>query len=316
MFPETPSRWSRPGLWEELALATSAGVWWPELHGLHHVPESAWISALRRGEADALRGHEHQCLVCRAVEGSGEYDPTEPAALRTRNLGLSIEAFRARFGRTPGSLCPPDYRWDETLEADAERLGVTTIQGKAEQAASFVRVRRLLRRDPFPRTNGRRFYMPPRVAFEPRGDASPAGRLGAEAAHRRVRGAWSRLRPAVLSTHRVNYAHLDAAWSEAGRAALRDLLRRLAAEGAVFLTDAEVRGLAERGWSARPIGDRGVLVRRYGGGDEAVRFPAPAGVTGVIVREGRAADARVAIEDGDLVAHVGHGEYLFEWGRE
>jgi hypothetical protein len=87
--------------------------------------------------------------------------------------------------------------------------------------------------------------MPARIAFEPRGAHDPAARLGAAAAHRAARAAWRRGHPAVGSTHRVNYAHLDPAWSEAGRRALRDLLGRLCADGATFMTDAEVRARHE-----------------------------------------------------------------------
>jgi hypothetical protein len=47
----------------------------------------------------------------------------------------------------------------------------------------------------------------------------------------------------VISTHRHNYAHLDPAWSEAGRSALRDLLGRLCEDGAMFVTDVKVREL-------------------------------------------------------------------------
>jgi hypothetical protein len=86
--------------------------------------------------------------------------------------------------------------------------------------------------------------MPPRIAFETRGEASPAGRVGIDAAHRGARAAWRRGQPAIVSTHRVNYAHLDAGWSHAGREALRTLLQRLAADGATFRTDAQVRSLA------------------------------------------------------------------------
>ena len=56
-----------------------------------------------------------------------------------------------------------------------------------------------------------------------------------------MRAAWRRGQPAVVSTHRHNFAHLDPAWSGAGRAALRDLLGRFCADGAVFLTDVQVR---------------------------------------------------------------------------
>jgi hypothetical protein len=60
----------------------------------------------------------------------------------------------------------------------------------------------------------------------------------------------------VLSSHRLNYAHLDPEWSQRGRAALHELLAALCREGATFLTDAEVRALVERGRSAREVGAR------------------------------------------------------------
>jgi hypothetical protein len=316
-YPEFPSRWQRPGLGAAVRHASDAGVWWPELHGLVHLPQAAWLRALRRGTADARRAHEHQCIVCEAVEAGGEYDPGEPAELRTRSLALAVERFRACFGRPPGSLCAPDYRWDEGLEADAEGLGLTTLQGVAEQMGHpFPRLRHLLYRYRWPDARGRRFYLPPRIAFEPRGARAGGARLGAQAAHRAVRGAWGRGQPAIVSSHRLNYAHLDAGWSESGRGALRDLLSLLAGDGAVFLTDAEVRSLHERAWSVRAVGERGALLRYYGVPGARVRFPAPAGVEGVSLPEGRTAEApRFTVGGGQVAAEIHPGEYLLEWKR-
>jgi hypothetical protein len=240
-LPATPSRWQRPGLWDEVRAGIAAGVWWPELHGLHHLPAGAWLGALRRGDPDALRALERQCLVCGAVEASGEYDPSEPVALRERALARSFALFTQVFGRPPGSLCPPDYRWDAALERQAAGLGLTLLQGAAERAGGWPRARRLLHRWRWPARRHGLLLMPARIAFEPRGDAAPGSALGAERAHAAVRAAWGRRQPAVVSTHRHNFAHLDPAWSEAGRAALRDLLGRLCADGAVFLTDVQVR---------------------------------------------------------------------------
>ena len=315
-FPNTPSRWARPRLWEQLTLARVAGVWWPELHGLHHLPERAWLNALRRGAPDARRALEHQSPVCAGVDGSGEYHPSEPSELRARNLETAVGVFRRLFGRLPDSICPPDYRWDEQLERDAERLGVTTIQGKGEQLGpSFARLRRLVLRYRWPHVHGARFYLPPRIAFEPHGQTGPS-RVGVEPVHRAARAAWTRGQPAVISTHRVNYVHLDPAAAEGGRAALRDLLKRLEADNAVFLTDREVRELQERAWALREIGTRGVLVRYYGVPREPVRFPAPDGVTGVLFREGRHGDgAEVRLEGGQVHARLNDGEYLIEWIR-
>lgn len=319
-YPEFPSRWQRPGLMDEIERAREAGVWWPELHGLVHLPQAAWLRALRAGETDALAAFAQQCFVCAAVEAAAEYDPREPAEVRSRALAHAVERFRERFGRPPDSLCAPDYRWDERLEADAEALGVTTLQGRSEQMGHrFRRLRHQIGRLRWRGTRGRRFDMPARIAFEPRGDASPGSRLGAVAAQRRARAAWGMGQPAVISSHRLSYAHLDPAWPEAGRAALRDLLALLARDGAVFLTDAEVRSLHERAWSLRALDGRRALLRHHGETRARLRIPAPPGASGAALVEARAAGPPLlALEAGGgevvLVAEVDPGDYVLEWG--
>lgn len=316
-YPEFPARWRRPGLWEEVGRARDAGVWWPELHGLLHLPQTAWLGALRAGADDAVRAHGHECFVCAAVEAAAEYDPAEPPEARARSLALAVECFRERFGRPPESLCAPDYRWDERLEADAEALGVTVIQGRSERVGPrFRRLRHAIGRLHWRSGRGHRFYPPARTAFEPRGEAAPDARLGAAAAHRGARAAWGRGQPAVVSSHRLNYAHLDEAWPEAGRAALRDLLARLARDGALFLTDAEARSLHERGWSLRAGAGREALLRYYGPPRARARIPAPADATGVALHDARAVGTpRLALEAGELVAELSPGEYRLEWTR-
>jgi len=258
--PDTPSRWRRDGLWEQVRKAQVAGIWWPELHGLHHVPENAWLEALRRGDTDAGKALLWQTTVCEAVETSGEYAPSEPEPTRARNLEHAVELFRGRFGRAPLSLCPPDYRWDEKLEADAERLGITILQGKAEQARPMLKIRRRLAVPRLPRVHGKRFYTPPRIAFEPRGKVG--GPLGVDSVVAQVHAAWEKGKPAAISTHRVNYAHLDEEWCARGRVELAELLKRLADDRAVFVTDMELRDLTVRGFSVRPVPGGAPIERR------------------------------------------------------
>ena len=120
----------------------------------------------------------------------------------------------------------------------------------------------------------------------------------------------------MVSTHRVNYAHLDPAWSEAGRATLSDLLARLAADGATFLVDAEVRSLHERGWSLRPLGEGSALLRRRAasGARARVRVPVAGRIVGATVRDARgSAGPRVTVEAGHLVAEPGEGDLLLDW---
>ncbi len=312
---EASPRWARPGLCEALRDASDQGLWWPELHGLHHLPEQAWITALRRGAADARRAHEQSSAVCEAVEASGEYDPSEPRDLRRRNLERAVERFIARYGRPPGSFCAPDYRWDSALEEDAHARGVSTFQGIGEQVGHrLAKLRRLVLRYQWPHRNGGTFYLPPRIAFEPSAIPPSGMAVACETVRRAVRDAWHRGQPAILSTHRLNYAHLRHEHAEAGRAALRDLLKRLVEDGAVFLVDAEVRQLEDDGWSVRRFGPKAALVRYYGVPREPIRFDAPAGVTTAALREGRAAgESDVRIEDGRVTARLNVGEYLIEW---
>ena len=316
-FPDTPSRWSRRGLREAVDRLVEEGVWWPELHGLHHLPEAAWLAALRRGDDDARRAFAQQSPICRSVEASGEYAAAEPRALRVGNLRRAVERFRRLFGRTPGSFCPPDYHWDPALDAEAESLGLVTFQGRAEAAgAALPRLRRMLLAARWPRFEGARFVLPPRIAFEPMQAEGRSERLGVATTRRAVRAAWAARRPAVVSTHRVNYAHLDPGWAASGLAALRELLAALAADRAVFLTDAEVRALVERDWSLRPIGARRALLRYYGEPRQPIAFSAPMGVERVAVGEapaGREADVTVA--DGRVTGRFDVGEHLLEWSR-
>jgi peptidoglycan/xylan/chitin deacetylase (PgdA/CDA1 family) len=313
--PRVPARWNRPGLWDAVRDAESAGVWWAELHGLHHLPAQAWLTALRRGQHDARRAFEQQSPIGEAVEASGEYGGAESQELRARDIRRAIDAFRRLFGRAPTSFCPPDYHSDDWFEAEAASLGLTTWQGKAEQAGRWLPwLRRRTYGARFPHREGERFLMPPRVAFEPSGDASAPGRRGLEAAHRAARAAWERAQPAVVSTHRMNYAHLDADWSAAGRGALSTLLQRLCADGAIFLTDHEVRQLAERSWSVRELAGRGVLLRHYGAAGEPLRFAAPGHVSGAVLRGPRHGDeAEFQIRDGQMEVRSPLGEYVIEW---
>jgi hypothetical protein len=316
--PGLPARWARPGMWDAVHQAEADGVWWAELHGLHHLPETAWLTALRRGQDDARRAHEQASPIGSAVEASGEFDASEPRELRAENLRKALHVFRLLFGRTPTSFCPPDYRFDDWFEQLAEAVGVTTFQGKAEQAGhALPPLRRRWLGIRFPQHEGARFYMPPRIAFEPTGNAAAPGRRGLEAALHAAREAWSQGRPAVISSHRMNYAHLDAAWSQAGRAALSALLERLCGDGAVFLTDHEVRQLCERAWSVRELSGRGLLLRHYGVPRESLRFPAPDGVRGArLVGPHGDPRAEVGVDQGQVEARVNLGEYVLEWTRE
>jgi len=101
---EATPRWRRPGLWEAVAESCESGSGGRSSTVSTIFPEHRWLTALRRGEADARRAHEQGSPVCRAVQSSGEYDASEPRELRRAHLTQAVERFQARFGgRRPRS---------------------------------------------------------------------------------------------------------------------------------------------------------------------------------------------------------------------
>jgi hypothetical protein len=65
--------------------------------------------------------------------------------------------------------------------------------------------------------------------------------------------------PAIISTHRINYASLDKALVERRYRELEKLLGALRGKKVCFLTTGEVAGLYRNGWSVRQFGKQAVL---------------------------------------------------------
>ena len=172
------------------------------------------------------------------------------------------------FGRAPESFCPPDYRFDDSLETRrGGARAVDHLQGEPERGRARAGAAASARpgRARFPDARAGRFYLPPRIAFEPRGDGSGARPAWARGRAPRAREAWRRRPPGDRQHAPPELRAPRRRLVAGGRAALRTLLERLCADGAVFLTDDEVRLLAERGVVGARAGlRRGALLRHFG----------------------------------------------------
>ena len=128
------------------------------------------------------------------------------------------------FGRPPRSVIAPDYHWDDRCEDLWLSRGLTTIQAKrgqrrAEYAGLWGRVRKVGERTLARQLRRDRVYLDRNVLFEPVAERrsrtwSPREAVAA------VATAWRRGEPAIVETHRVNFAHLDPAVAALGRSEL------------------------------------------------------------------------------------------------
>ncbi|MBK8166020.1 MAG: hypothetical protein IPK64_08640 [bacterium] len=281
-LPDFPETYRRPGLWQAMAEAMWAGVWYPEYHAAWHYDPQRRRQAVAAGGV-ALAAAERGVMLFPGSEAARELGPWRPTSELAAELDAGLAVFTAAFGRGPGSIIAPDYTWDGRCEDLWESRGLTVIQAKREQRHPGLppgaggRVLKVLDRQWSRARHRGRIYLERNCRLEP-AQAPDAGAVVA-ACLDQTRRAWRCGEPAIVETHRVNFAHGDAAVAAAGREALAVYLAGLAGlgeTGPVFLVDAEIASLVRRGTSLVEAGD--VLVARNGTRSRRLAIPvAPAG---------------------------------------
>jgi len=263
-LPHWPQEYARPGMWEAVTVARQRGVWHPELHAaLHYDP------ALR--QENALASELAREVTRRGIslfpgsEGARELAPWRPASVMTAELDSSLAIFARVFRRPVRSIIAPDYTWHGWIESLWQSRGLRVIQAKREQrnpqwlAGTPGRVQKYLDRQLSRWLHPGRVYLERNCRLEPVQAADPQEIIARCAAD--TRRAWRRGQPAIVETHRINYAHTDASVVETGLTALADYLDIIcgAEPGPVFLCDSEIAQLTRRGTSWRVAGDQLVL---------------------------------------------------------
>ncbi len=272
-LPEFPAEYARPGLWKAVADAVAAGVWYPEYHGLWHYDPAARAAACARdpiAAAAARRGF----LLFPGSQHSFELDDARPLALVAAELATGLTAFEVVFGRAPDAVIAPDYHWSRRHERLWRAAGLTVVQSQREQRhpdyeGPLGRLRKALARPLRRLSEHRLVYLERNVRLETAQIGDPAEATAR--AERRVRRAWNRGEPAVVESHRVNYAHLEPEVATEGREALAGLLSALGDEP-LYLTDVEVARLSRGGTSWRQAGD-GLWVRNLSHARRPVVLP-------------------------------------------
>jgi len=295
LLPDLPPAYARPGLWTAVRLAERAGVWHPEFHAAWHYDPA------RRREAALAPGAPRQAtergiLLFPGSEQARELGPWRGREALAGELDDALDSFTALFGRPPGSIIAPDYTWNGRVEDLWQERGQTVIQAKREQRNPDLphgrtgRVLKALDRRWSALVHPGRIYLERNCRFEPVQSPDPAAVTRSCAAE--VRRAWQRGEPAIVETHRVNFAHTDPAVAAVGTAALGDLLAALAPGRPVFLVDSEVAALQATGVSARAVPGAGVIVRNLAHSRRPLALPGggvaliPAGASARIGREG------------------------------
>jgi len=304
-LPDLMPAYARPGLWQAVRAAQSAGVWQPELHGRWHYDPGRRKAAVGSGAAAVRDAAGAQILPFPGSEAAWELGPWRGLDTVAAELDRNLTVFADLFGSRPRSIMAPDYVWDDRHERLWRDRGITIIQGHREQRRDAWRghagrAAKLLSRTWRRWVHHDRVYLERNGIFEPAQHDDPAAVTHEAIAA--VAAAWRRGEPAILEVHRINFVHLDAALAAAGRQELDRLLAAVAAGGPLFVADREVAALQRWGTSWAVRGEM-IVVRNLTRSRRLVVVPPEA-----VVEAARRAGRPVAAGAQPLVLALGPGE--------
>lgn len=264
-LPDLGPRYQRPGLWRAVEAGIRAGVWHPEFHASwHYDPQRRHESALTAG--DARTATERGILLFPGSEAARELGWWRPLPQLAGELDSSLRTFDGLFGRAPGAVIAPDYTWQARHEDLWQSRGLTVIQGKREQrnpdwgTGQRARWAKLWGRTCDRLRHPQRVYLERNCRFEPVQASDPA-EVARACAEQTVR-AWAAQEPAIVETHRINFAHTDPRIAREGREAFAryfEELREWGGPGPWYAVDSEIAQLERSGVSWRIRGNELLL---------------------------------------------------------
>lgn len=261
-LPDLGPHYQRPGMWNAVRAGRAVGVWYPEFHASwHYDPQLRHEAALAPGEALTATGRG--VLLFPGSERARELGPWRSIPELAAELDLSLRIFRNLFERDPGAVIAPDYTWQARHEDLWESRGLRVIQGKREQrnpdwgSGRAARWRKLWGRQ------WERLRQPDRTYLERNCRLEPVQTEHPEAAARQCAvqtgRAWAAGEPAIVETHRINFAHTDPDVPRIGLEAFRvyfEALREAGGPAPWYAVDTEIAQLERHGvsWCVRGEG--------------------------------------------------------------
>jgi hypothetical protein len=192
-------------LWKE---GNSIRIFHPQFHGREHVNVIRWMNALREKTPEIMFTFDNKTTF----SGDGDYNfmevldynTTEDLAQMKESLAEGLDLFEKIFGFRSKSFIPPCYTWHSDLEEILYANGVKYIQGLVVQlipTGSFGNYRKKYHFIGNRNSIGQ-YFLIRNCFFEPSLSkiSDPVGECMS-----RINTAFRWRKPAVISTHRINF---------------------------------------------------------------------------------------------------------------
>lgn len=216
----------------------SFGVFNVQFHGREHLNIPRWMKELMNGNKQVRKAFNYEMYsppVATAMNYPMEfmdaldYDSEQEASEKVSIVKAGLNIFKSVWGTYPESFIAPCYRWDSKIEKMLSSEGVNVIQSQRAQLIP----------QPYPgntvktafRYTGQRnkfgqVYTVRNVIFEPslmnHDDSVVTNAI------QQIKLSFNMKKPAIISSHRINYiGRLDSWNSEKSNELLEKLLKRI-----------------------------------------------------------------------------------------
>jgi len=196
-------------LWNQ---GISGGFFKPQLHGREHVDVVAWMEKLKNKDEMYLDAfHRRIFSVNHDLKGSKKNLTTsldsnslEESLLKARFVKEAADIFKNIFGFYSTTFIAPSFTWNSDIERALSTKGVKFLQGIHVQKVptSMERVYKYKKNYLGKTNNFNQHYIIRNVIFEPSIDSS---KYGIDSALSRVKRLFMFKKPAIISTHRLNF---------------------------------------------------------------------------------------------------------------
>ncbi len=183
----------------------------PQFHGREHLNVAEWMRALQSGDREALLafdeglwGFNNKAISKSTISFQAAFDLFEPADLDVQSASITegLELFNKLFGYRATFFVPPNGPFNNTLEKVAAEAGITYMSASKIQAEPLgygksKKVFHWLGK----KNKNNQYYITRNCFFEP-GDK---GKDWVDTCLDEISTAFRWNKPAIISSHRVNY---------------------------------------------------------------------------------------------------------------
>jgi len=242
------------GLWQQ---GMQEKLFYPQFHAREHLNVAYWMKALKAAHPQLMLGFDNNFYILdKATHPDIEHSCTSAHYPKSREEYLSIEAaikdgleiFESIFGFRSGSFTGTGYIWASGFEKMLSEEGVKFLKGLIVQSDPDPQTGQLKSKYHYTGQMNKygQIHLVRNAFFEPGLAENPENTV-ADCLDR-IATAFSSGKPAVISTHRINYiGYIDEKFRTANLSLLKQLIKELVTRypDVEFMTSDELGSLIE-----------------------------------------------------------------------